>query len=49
VRHFTVPWVPTGMKAGVFTFPCAVEMTPERALPSLEVTTKPSAANSLSS
>src|SRR5581483_7346156 len=32
---FTVPAVPTGMKAGVLTTPCAVCNCPRRALPSV--------------
>ena len=32
---FTVPAVPTGMKAGVRTSPRAVRSTPVRALPSV--------------
>ena len=32
---FTVPPVPTGMKAGVRTVPRGIEISPRRALPSL--------------
>src|SRR5437016_3680613 len=32
-RALTVASVPTGMKAGVSTFPCTVEKTPARAAP----------------
>ncbi len=32
---FTVPAVPTGMKAGVSIVPCAVVMRPRRAAPSV--------------
>ena len=35
---FTVAFVPTGMKAGVRTSPCAVRSTPARAAPSRAVT-----------
>src|ERR1700722_740685 len=35
VIAFTVPAVPTGMKAGVSTAPCAVCITPARAAPSM--------------
>ena len=34
------PFVPTGMKAGVGTSPCAVRRTPARAAPSVAVTVK---------
>ena len=37
---FTVAFVPTGMKAGVRTSPCAVRSTPARAAPSRAVTVK---------
>src|SRR6266496_2486443 len=37
---FTVPFVPTGMNAGVGTSPCAVRSTPARAAPSVAVTSK---------
>ena len=37
VIAFTVPAVPTGMKAGVGTSPCAVCSTPARAAPSVAV------------
>ena len=35
VIAFTAPWVPTGMKAGVSTSPCGVDITPARAAPSV--------------
>ena len=38
--HLTVAFVPTGMKAGVRTSPCAVRRTPARAAPSRAVTVK---------
>ncbi len=37
---FTVPFVPTGMNAGVRIAPCAVESTPARAAPSVASTVK---------
>src|SRR4029077_1690582 len=37
----TVAWVPTGMKAGVRTTPCAVAISPTRAAPSVAKTRKP--------
>ena len=40
VSDFTVPFVPTGMNAGVSTSPCAVVSTPARAAPSVAVTEK---------
>ncbi len=39
---FTVAFVPTGMKAGVGTSPCAVRRIPARAAPSVAVTVKTS-------
>src|SRR5918995_6187602 len=39
-RLFTVPFVPTGMKAGVRTSPCTVRRMPARAAPSVAVTSK---------
>jgi hypothetical protein len=35
---FTVPFVPTGMNAGVGTSPCTVRKTPARAAPSVAMT-----------
>jgi hypothetical protein len=35
VRDLTVPWVPTGMKAGVWIWPWAVVTVPRRASPDL--------------
>ena len=35
VTPFTAPCVPTGMNAGVSTSPCAVDITPRRAPPSV--------------
>src|SRR4051812_33631341 len=40
VTLFTVAFVPTGMKTGVCTSPCAVRSTPARAAPSVAVTSK---------
>ena len=40
VIAFTAPWVPTGMKAGVSTSPCGVDITPLRAAPSVCVMLK---------
>ena len=37
---FTVPFVPTGMNAGVRISPCAVRMTPARAAPSVASSVK---------
>jgi hypothetical protein len=37
---FTVPCVPTGMKAGVCTLPCGVTNSPRRAAPSVEIKLK---------
>src|ERR1700694_4497270 len=44
----TAAWVPTGMNAGVRTTPCAVAISPRRALPSLLCSrnAKPDIANS---
>ena len=36
----TVPFVPTGMKAGVRISPCAVRITPARAAPSVASSVK---------
>src|ERR1700694_4749394 len=45
---FTAAWVPTGMNAGVRTTPCAVLISPRRALPSVLCSRneKPGMANS---
>src|SRR4051794_22201429 len=42
---FTVPFVPTGMNAGVRTSPCAVCSTPARAAPAVAVSVKLPAVN----
>ena len=39
-RLLTVPFVPTGMNAGVCTSPWAVRRIPARAAPSVAVTSK---------
>src|SRR5262245_18131105 len=36
----TVPWVPTGIKAGVATGPCGVVISPQRAAPSVAISRK---------
>jgi hypothetical protein len=43
LRLLTVPWVPTGMKAGVSTTPCGVVSRPRRAAPSVARSAKPNA------
>ena len=48
VDALTVPFVPTGMNAGVRTSPWAVRSTPARAAPSVAATVKLTSARSLS-
>src|SRR5262249_19516953 len=49
VIALTAPRVPTGMKTGVSTTPCAVRSTPRRACPSVWVTSNPNGIAAASS